>query len=350
MDLTVFARKGADFSVSAAPGTQVIQSPWSGKAGQIAYAALLFLHGQARRYDIIITEPSTLGILGFLGKLLGGCRWVVDVWDIPIRSILVPGRIVSLRCSLTRKILRILYRWADLFIVSILPDFELREFMIPQERMLLLKNAIWFDVDRQTNVFSPKGKEFELFCMRSFYTPHMGLDTLAEAMLILRKHVPEISLTIIGSVRANIEHQVAPLRGMTTVRFLDFVEHSELTRLIGEASVCIVPFHDVPDLAQTYPIKVLEYMAQGKPVVASNIAGMSCLIKDGHNGLLYRADDPVDLANKIILLYENEQLRTNLGRNASKMDDDFDCRVKNARIIKVLQLIAKSDVARRPGF
>jgi glycosyltransferase involved in cell wall biosynthesis len=349
-DLTILARKDADFSVSAAPGTHIIRSPWPGKAGLIAYAVLLFLSGRARQYDIIITEPSILGLLGFLGKHLGGCKWVVDVWDIPIRSILVPRWIVSFRCRLTRNIFRVLFRWADLFIVSILPDFELQEFMIPPGKMLLLKNAIWLDKSRGLAMPVPQNKEFSLLCMRSVYTPQMGLDTLAAAMLILREQAPGISLTVIGNIPPHVEPQVSQLRVMATVRFLGFVEHDELTRLIREASVCIVPFHDVPDLAQTYPIKVLEYLEQGKPVVASNIAGMSRLIRDGHNGLLYKADDPVDLANKINLLYENKEFRLTLARNASKLDDNFDCRVKNARIIEALQQLVVKDVAGRYGM
>ncbi|MBN2469065.1 MAG: glycosyltransferase [Deltaproteobacteria bacterium] len=340
MELTILARKGADFSVSAASGTQVIRSPWRGKAGLIAYATLLFLSSRARRYDIIVTEPSILGFLGFLGKLLGGCRWVVDVWDVPIRCTIAPGRIVSLRCRLTRRVFQMLYRWADLFIMSILPDFEMREFMIPRDRMLLLRNAIWLDVSQKATMCSPQENGFKLLCMRSVYTPQMGLDTLAETMLILRKQLPDITLTVIGSLPPHVESEVAPLRGIATVRFLDFVEHSELTRLIGEASVCIVPFHDVPDLAQTYPVKIIEYLAQGKPVVASNIAGISRLLHDGENGLLFKAGDPQDLVAKIALLYEDAELRTRLSENAARLDGDFDCRVKNRLIIEALERLA----------
>ncbi|MGO9020338.1 MAG: glycosyltransferase [Syntrophobacteraceae bacterium] len=343
-DLTVFARKGADFSVSAAPGTRVIRSPWPRKAGQIAYAALLFLNGRARQYDIIVTEPSILGMLGFLGKLFGGCRWAVDVWDIPIRNILVPGWIISLRCRLMRGLFRALYRWADLFIVSILPDFELREFMIPPERMLLLKNAIWRDESRKIAKVVPKRENFSLLCMRSVYTPQMGLDTLVEAMLILWGKAPDISLTVIGRIPSHIEPQVAPLRGMSTVRFLDFVEHAELTRMIGEASVCVVPFHDVPDLAQTYPVKIIEYLAHGKPVVASNIAGINRMLSDGQNGLLFRAGDPLDLAAKILLLHRDPELRRRLAKNAGRLDDDFDCCVKNRLIVQALERLAGSAV------
>lgn len=43
--------------------------------------------------------------------------------------------------------------------------------------------------------------------------------------------------------------------------------------------------------AETFPIATLEYMALGKPLVASNVGGLSEQVEDGHNGLLYTAGD-----------------------------------------------------------
>jgi glycosyltransferase involved in cell wall biosynthesis len=43
--------------------------------------------------------------------------------------------------------------------------------------------------------------------------------------------------------------------------------------------------------AETFPIATLEYMALGKPLVASNVGGLCEQIRDGHNGLLYTAGD-----------------------------------------------------------
>lgn len=340
MKLTILARRGADFSVSAAPGTSVINSPWPGKAGLMLYAVLLFLRGESRRHDIILTEPSILGALGFIGKLSGGCRWVVDIWDIPIRCYLSTGRLNQIRCGGVRRIFRLLYRWADLFIVSIIPEFELREFALPHAKMLTLRNAIWLEDSRRRPALSNDPETFNLLCMRSIYTHQMGLDTLADAMRLVHERFPEITLTIIGRIPSQVEYQVASLRGATHVRFIEFVEHDELLGLIGKASICVVPFRDVPDLAQTYPIKVIEYMAQGKPVVASDIAGIKRLLRNGDNGVLFRAGDAGDLAEKIVMLYENRHLCSSLAENAWNLDKDMDCRIKNARIVHELSLLS----------
>ena len=51
-------------------------------------------------------------------------------------------------------------------------------------------------------------------------------------------------------------------------RTLFVLEHDALQRAIAAATVCVVPFHDVDDLRQTYPVKVLEYMAAELPTVS----------------------------------------------------------------------------------
>ncbi len=101
-----------------------------------------------------------------------------------------------------------------------------------------------------------------------------------------------------------------------------------------------MPFRDVPDLAQTYPIKVIEYMAAGKPVIVSRIGGMSELIEDGKTGLLFRADDPADLAAKIRLIRDDPARASRIGAEARRRSHAFDYAVKGQTILGVLRALA----------
>lgn len=333
-DLTILARKGADFSASAREGTRIVHSPLPGKVGQLLFSLIWLLLGKARSIQIVVTEPSVLGLLGFFCKHLVGCKWVVDIWDIPIRHNLHNGILVKLRCDLVRSLIRYVYRWADLFIVSILPDFELKDFRIPPEKQMLFENAIWMDGDGHEETVLPMDGSFEILCMRSVWTTDMGLDTLADAFHILREKIDNPSLTIIGRIPDQVRPQVQGLDGLPGVCFLDFVEHNVLKQMIRKAFVCVVPFKKVPDLVQTYPIKVLEYMSLGKPFVGPRIAGISRMIEDGKNGLLFQAGDPRDLASKILLLYNNPELRDLISTNARELDKHYNCVEKNQMIME----------------
>jgi glycosyltransferase involved in cell wall biosynthesis len=341
--LTIFARREADFSVSAQPRTRIVHSPWKGKTGQLMYAFLwLLIAGRTREFDIVLTEPSILGLAGFFCKLVSGCKWVVDVWDIPIRNNLKVNYITNVRCKITRAIMKCFYKWADLFIVSILPDIELKYFHLNPGKMLCLKNAIWFDPHLNEDHFPRNGETFNIFCSRSIHTSDMGLDTLAQAYNLLNGKIENVSFTIVGQILKHVEAQVKQLKGLENVQFIDFVELNKLSDLVKSASVCVIPFRDVPDLAQTYPVKVIEYMARGKPIVASDIAGMRQLLEDGKNGLLFKAGNPGDLAEKLHWLYRDVTLRETLSRNAEKSAEQYDCKTKNHVIIEKLNQLVQT--------
>jgi len=336
-NLTILAAKKSDFSASAQAGTHIINSPLGGKAGLICFSFFWLLGaGRKKTYDLVITEPSLVGVCGFWGKLAGRMKWVVDVWDIPIRchSSSILSRI---RCRITQRVMMLLYRYADLFIVSILPDFELKSFQLPKERMLLLKNAIWPEKPGQSVPPPQPQTSFGILCMRSLYTADMGLDTLSHAFRILSSELEGISLVIVGVIPHELEYQVADLKSLQNVEFHEFVEHGRLLEMIRQASACVIPFKNVPDLAQTYPIKVLEYLSLGKAIVASNIDGIKGMIEHGVNGLLFEAGDHQDLAAKVRQLYQNRNLRDTVSANALKLSSEFDYVTKNTVIFKRLQ-------------
>jgi len=334
-ELTILGCKGASFAASAKPGTKIVHAPWSGKAGLLLYGFFWILAGKARQFDIVLTEPTILGVLGFWAKVLSRCKWVVDVWDIPIRCNLHQNPFVIKRCQITRGIMRRLYQWADLFIISILPEYEFREFGISEEKMLPLPNAIWPEDQKSKRIPSSNGT-FHLLCMRSVHTSDMGLDTLAQAFLLLQNKIENLSLTIIGRIPEHVKPQIAAIERLDNVRFVRFVEHKKLKEIIRNASLAVIPFKDVPDLAQTHPIKVLEYMSQGTVVVASNIAGMSQMIEDGENGLLFRPGDAEDLAQKVLQAYSDKKLYLTLSQNAMQVDRRYNCVNKNQTIVAAL--------------
>jgi glycosyltransferase involved in cell wall biosynthesis len=341
VDLTILSKKKASFAASAKSETRIVHSRIPGKLGVIIFTFVWSIKGTVRDFDVVLTEPSVLGICGYFFKIFSRCKWVVDIWDIPIRCTEQYRFFLKVYCRLIRLLMKLLYKKADYFVVSILPDFELRYFQLPKSKLLLLKNSIWFDQNRYKQSFL-LGNSFNILCMRSSYTFDMGLDILAKAFIILSKKISNLSLTIIGHIPEEIKFQVMEITNIKNVKFYEYIEHRQVLQLISYASVCVVPFKDVPDLSQTYPVKVLEYLFCGKPVIASRIAGIMSIIDDGKNGLLFRAGDARDLASKINELYLDEDLRARISNNAKLLHDENNCVTKNKIIInKLNQLVSK---------
>jgi len=341
-DLSILAAKNSDFTLSAHPGTKIYRSLFTNKTVSLVYFFVwLLARGRRCGFDLVITEPSLFSICGFWAKMILGIKWVVDVWDIPIRS--QSDRILMrLKTRSERWILKILFRQADLFIVSILPDYELRYFKLPSDKMILLKNAIWLDELPRKEYAPSSDRSFKILCMRSVYTVYSGLDILGQAYHSIFKDL-DVSLTIIGKISAKVRSQLDLLTGCPRIYYHDFIEHDQLLKKIRDASVCIIPYRNVPDLAQIYPVKLLEYMALGVAVIAPDMGGFAKMIRHGWNGLLFKAGDPEDLARQMRTLYNDSELRKRISQNAQQgMNKEYDCEEKNRIILSRLKSLVNA--------
>jgi glycosyltransferase involved in cell wall biosynthesis len=98
-----------------------------------------------------------------------------------------------------------------------------------------------------------------------------------------------------------------PLRGLVPDA-LGFIPHDELEELYRHASVVVLPSH-----REGLPLCVLEAMAHGRPVVATNVGGIPQLVEDGRTGYLVEPGDSDALRGALVRLLEDAQLRATMG-------------------------------------
>ncbi len=142
-----------------------------------------------------------------------------------------------------------------------------------------------------------------------------GLSTLVDAIALARDAGVDVRGAIVGDgvARPPLVDQVQRL-GLTEHVLLPGRVSRGTARLWHQAlDVFTVPRRDV-DVARTVtPLKPIEAMAVGRPVVASDLPALAEIVQTPGSGLLVRPDDPDDLARALVRLATDETLRMELG-------------------------------------
>ena len=121
--------------------------------------------------------------------------------------------------------------------------------------------------------------------------------------------VPDVSLAIAGDgpERDELEQRVSTLGLRDRVHFLGALSREDVLRLFRAADAVILS-----SSWENLPHTVLEALAVGTPVIATAVGGVPEIVRDGENGLLVPADDPVALAEAIRRLVSDDALRRRL--------------------------------------
>lgn len=155
------------------------------------------------------------------------------------------------------------------------------------------------------------GKLNILFVGRLEY--RKGLKYLINAFKQIKGELPNTRLIIIGpgtSLRRKYERQVKHIK-LEDVVFVGYVAYDELPRYYKSADIFCSPATG----GESFGIVLLEAMAMGKPVIATNIEGYANIVDHGTDGLLVPPKDEPSLTQAIISLLSDESLRQRLGNN-----------------------------------
>ena len=102
------------------------------------------------------------------------------------------------------------------------------------------------------------------------------------------------------------------------VVFTGGVPYLEMPGYIAAADLCLALFPLNLITMSKSPIKIYEYMAAGKAVVARDVGEISRCIIDGENGFLVYSDNPFEYAKKILEIFSQGELLKRLGENARR--------------------------------
>ncbi len=149
--------------------------------------------------------------------------------------------------------------------------------------------------------------------------PWHGVDLLIKSFAEIQKKDESIRLCLVGGGQKEYIEQLQELckslQVSDKVEFVGAVAHDTIPAHIARLDVVTAPY---PKLDNFYfsPLKLFEYMAAGKPIVASEIGQISDLMKHEVNGLLVPAGDIKELSSAIIRLKNDNVLREKISKQA----------------------------------
>jgi len=170
--------------------------------------------------------------------------------------------------------------------------------------------------------------------------PWHGIDLLLKTFYNVTKKIDNIYLLIVGEgpIKDEIEEQIRGYGLTKKVAVTGRVPHGKVPDYISLFDIAVSP------KATFYasPMKILEYMAQEKAVIAPRMRNIEDIILDEKDGILFEPDNATSLQNAILKFLHDPQLRSSLEKAARSKIEGYYKWEDNAQ--KVIDLIEKLQV------
>jgi glycosyltransferase involved in cell wall biosynthesis len=175
-----------------------------------------------------------------------------------------------------------------------------------------------------------------------------GVDILIRAMARMRIARQNAALVVAGSgtQRSSLIRLARSLGVNKQVYFVGWVPYQELFGFQSNADVLVAPLrhgrtrYDTAQIA--FPAKIPNYLAVGKPVVATNVGDIPLVLEDDREALIVEQGSVDGLANALQRLSSDTGLRKKLGKNAQIKAKDFDWKNLAARIKRLYSNLQRS--------
>lgn len=145
--------------------------------------------------------------------------------------------------------------------------------------------------------------------------PYKGIEYLVAAFKLVKKDIPDIKLIIAG--RGSIYFDASILKDDGIELINRTISEEELVHLNKRATLVVCPY--ISSSQSGIPVTSFVF---NKPIIASNVQGLSEYVIDGFNGVLVPPCDSLSLAREIKKLIVDEKLRKSIIRNISEMNNE----------------------------
>lgn len=163
-----------------------------------------------------------------------------------------------------------------------------------------------------------------------------GLAVLLEALPELVRRVPDVRLLVAGPGDADDVREAVPRSLRDRVELLGMISETDKPRVFASGTVYCAPNTH----GESFGIVLVEAMAAGTPVVASDLEAFRRVLRGGAAGVLVPVRDPGALAAGLAALLQDEERRTELVAEGRRVVQVYDWSTVTRQVVEVYETVA----------
>ncbi len=195
----------------------------------------------------------------------------------------------------------------------------------------------WSQVESRIKLGLPSDKSIILYTGHLY--PWKGVDTLAAAAKDLTDN--EL-IVLVGGTKTDLEHFRSKWLNNPRLLILNHQLREKIPVYLQAADVLVLPNSGRDDISRYYtsPLKLFEYMASGRPIIASDLPSIREVLSDD-SAFLVPADDPRALAGAISQVLSNKEVAQAKAAKARQLVDNYTWVKRAEKIINFFAILAK---------
>lgn len=301
---------------------------------QFGYLSKLFSLPYKHNIDVLYTRNELIGFVGLFIKILTGSKLVIEVngissdeWN-TIKAHSNNKILTNLKIYFLLGIGSYVMKKADALVAV---TEGIKKYLIDQgiteSKVFVVENGANVDLFKPINdskiINKLRGQhgiaeDDHVLLFVGNFAPWQGVEYLIKVAPLVLKKVPQTKFVIVGDgiMRKQWEDMVQNLELKDYFVFPGKIPYENVSLYINMSDTCIVL--KKPLDSGYSPLKLYEYMACEKPIVASKVTGFE-ILEQYNAGILVNPLDAQEVCKAIFRLLKNEQLRKQMGMNGRNL-------------------------------
>jgi len=274
--------------------------------------------------DVLYTRQYTLNFSPFFISKIFQIPYVIEVNGLLIDEIKMgnePKSYIRIRIAKLSEKLNYKHAKKIVAVTQGVKEGIMELYNIPDEKIVVIENGANTELFKPIDLKEAKkelnlNENYNYVGFSGSFARWHGIEDLVKSAPLILKEVENTKFILVGNgpMKEQIIQMVNDLNLTDKFIFINRVPYEEVPRYMNAFDVCVIlKKKDIPGS----PLKLWEYMACEKPVIATNTQDFRVL-EEYNAGIVVDSEKPEEVADAIITLLKNKELRDEMGKNGRK--------------------------------